>query len=92
MIAVIELPTPRVLKRKLKKYLTKERIGMYILISGGIAVIYFNSVPFKVIPIAALLYCGIAYEVLEQSDFVIEDPRLIEIMLQNYSSAGYFLN
>ena len=91
MIAVVELPTPRVLKKKFKKFMKRERVGMYVLILGGIAVVCYNSVPFKVIPISALLYCGVAYEVLEHSNFVIDDPRTIEAILQSYSNTMYFL-
>ncbi|MGL4451974.1 MAG: hypothetical protein ACRCTZ_12355 [Sarcina sp.] len=90
MITVIELPTPRILKRKMKKLLTRERIGMYALILGGVIIIYSNAVPFKIIPISALLYCGVAYEVIENSNFIIDDPKLIELMLQNHYTYGYF--
>lgn len=91
MIAAIELPTPRILKKKFKKFITRERVGMYILILGGIGIIYWNSMPFKIITISTLIYCGVAYEVLENSNFIIDDPKLIEVILENHNSLGYFL-
>ncbi|WP_297518379.1 hypothetical protein [uncultured Clostridium sp.] len=89
MIAVIELPTPRIIKRKIKKFYTRERAGMYALILGGIVIVCINAVPFKIIPISALLYCGVAYEVVENSNFIIEDPRVIQSILESYNNMSY---
>lgn len=91
MILVIELPTPRIIKKKLKKYMTKERVGIYGLVVGGIVIICANKVPIKVLPISALLYCAVAYEVLEKSEYILEDPKLLEHLMNNqYLSNSFF--
>lgn len=88
MILVVELPTPRIIKKKFKKYMTKERIGIYGLVIGGIIVICSNKVPVKVLPISALVYCVVAYEVIERSDF-IDDPEILEYLLNYNLSNSY---
>ncbi|MGL5069491.1 MAG: hypothetical protein ACRC6T_17060 [Sarcina sp.] len=90
MITVIELPTPRIIKRKIKKFYTKERAGMYILILGGIAIVCINTIPFKIIPISVLLYCGFAYEMVENIDYIIDDPKLVQMILDTYNRNNYF--
>ena len=89
MITVIELPTPRIIKKKLKKFYTRERAGMYILILGGIGIVCANAVPFKVIPISVLLYCGFAYEMIENIDFIIDDPKVVQMVLESYNKTNY---
>ncbi|MGL4740435.1 MAG: hypothetical protein ACRC41_06455 [Sarcina sp.] len=83
MIAVIELPSPRILKKKLKKYASKERATIYGLILFGLVVIIRNDIPFKVIPVSALIFCGISYEIIEQST-IIEDEKILKAILENY--------
>lgn len=83
MIAVIELPTPRIIKKKLKKYANKERGTIYGLILFGLIIIVKNNIPFKIIPISALIFCGISYEVIEHSE-IVEDEKLLNAILENY--------
>lgn len=86
MILVVELPTPRVIKKKVRKYLTKERACMYGLIIGGCIVVYTSHMPVKVIPISALLYCGVAYEVISRYDDIIEDKELLADIIRHYDN------
>lgn len=89
MIVVLELPTPRIIKKKFKKYkkkyFTKERSIIYALVTSGIITIYVSDVPIKILPISALIYCTIAYEVLEHTNYIIEDPIIINELLNSYS-------
>ena len=90
MILVVELPTPRIIKKKIRKYLTRERVGIYGLLIGGCIIVCSSSMPVKIIPISALLYCGFAYEIIEKYDFVIEDQEFLEHLLRTYSNNMYF--
>ncbi|MGL5820238.1 MAG: hypothetical protein ACRCYE_01230 [Sarcina sp.] len=83
MIAVIELPTPRIIKKKLKKYANKERSVIYGLIFLGMLVIIKNDIPFKIIPISALIFCGVSYEIIEHGA-VIGDEEVLNAILENY--------
>lgn len=83
MIVAIELPTPRILKKKFKKYINKERVAIYTSISFGITVICLNDIPVKLVPIAALIYCGIAYEVIGNSNYIIEDQEFLNLINNN---------
>lgn len=78
IIKAITLPTPRRIKSKLKKYCTKERVAIYSLIGGGIAIISLTDTDFKSIPIGGLLYCGFAYEVIDRTD-----PEILELICKN---------
>ena len=94
MILVVELPTPRIIKKKIKKYLTRERVRVrvriYGLLIGGCIIVCSSSIPVKIIPISALLYCGFTYEIIEKYDFIIEDQELLEHLLRTYSNNMYF--
>lgn len=90
IVKAIVIPTPNRIKRKVKKYITKERVVIYTLIGTGIAVISFNSIPIKAVPIGALVYCGIAYEVIENLAYEIEDPEVIKYLLETNFYYGAF--
>lgn len=83
LITAIELPSPRIIKKKLKKYMNAERITIYSLASIGIIVVCFNSVPVKILPIASLIYCTVAYEIIQKSEGFIEDPELIKLIMED---------
>ncbi|MGL4991928.1 MAG: hypothetical protein ACRC57_12305 [Sarcina sp.] len=89
MIVVLELPTPRIIKKKFKKYkkkyFTKERGIIYALVASGVITIYASDVPVKILPISALIYCAVAYEILDHTNYIIEDPIILNELLNNYS-------
>lgn len=82
IVKAITIPTPRRVKRSIKKYLTPERVVIYALIGTGIGIVSLNSVPIKVIPIGALIYCGFAYEIIDNV-IETEDPEFIKYLLEN---------
>ncbi|MGL5615101.1 MAG: hypothetical protein ACRDD2_02555 [Sarcina sp.] len=92
IVKAITIPTPKRVRNSLKKYATKERVAIYSLIGTGIAIISLNSIPIKAVPIGALVYCGIAYEVIDNMVYETEDEELIKFLLENnfyYRSFGY---
>lgn len=82
IIKAITIPTPSRLKKKIKKYCTKERIAIYSLISGGILTISLTETELKSLPIGGLLYCGFTYEVIEKTD-----PDILNMIYKNPVSA-----
>lgn len=92
IVKAITMPTPKRIKNSFKRYATKERVAIYSLIGTGIAIISLNSIPIKAVPIGALLYCGIAYEVIDNMVYETEDEEIIKFLLENnfyYRSFNY---
>lgn len=77
-IKVITIPTPKRIKKLLKKYCTKERMLIYSLIGGGITIISLGDIQFKQLPIGGLLYCAFTYEVIEKTD-----PEILNMIYKN---------
>lgn len=90
IVKAITIPTPRRVKKQIKKYITMERVVIYSLIGAGTAIICLNSIPVKAIPIGALIYCGVAYEVIENGVYATDDPELIRYLLEtNFYYEGF---
>ncbi|MGL5379684.1 hypothetical protein [Clostridium sp.] len=83
IVKAITVPTPRRIKKFLKEKLTKERVCVYSLIGAGVGLTSLTDVPAKGVITGALVYCGIAYEVIEKSEDIINDPFFKEVMVTN---------
>lgn len=83
LITAIELPSPRVIKKKINKYMTKERVCIYTSVGLGICVVFISGSPVKILPISSLIYCTFAYEVIENSDKIINDPEVLKLIFSN---------
>lgn len=90
LITAIELPTPRIIKKKFVKYITKERVCIYSSVALGICVVFISGVPVKALPISSLLYCTFAYEVIENSEKIINDPEVLKIIFSNPAFSDRF--
>lgn len=90
IVKAITLPTPTRIKKFVKNNITMERVGIYSIIGLGIGVISVSKTPEKGFVIGSLVYCAIAYEVLEKSEHIINNPMWIEAMINNKYN-GYYM-
>lgn len=79
----VTIPTPTRVKGYIKEHATKERVCIYSLIGLGGGIIGLSDFPAKKLVIGVLIYYGVAYEIIEKSEGIINDPIFIEIMMKN---------
>lgn len=84
IIKALVAPTPKRIKKFIKDKITKERVTLYSLIGAGIAIVSLNDVPIKGVAIGTLIYYGIAYEVIINSEEIINDPLFAEAYRNNF--------
>lgn len=78
IIKAIILPTPKRIRKVIKRYCTKDRILIYFLIGSGILVISLTDTKLKGFSIGGLLYCGFTYEVIERTD-----PKILNMIYKD---------